>query len=51
MEFYTILFIGITVMVLLALTGFFFFVLWLDKKIDKKDRLGRTLYNKEKNNE
>jgi len=46
MDLYIIIFIVVTVLVLAALTVFFFFISWLDKKIDKKDRLGDSAFRK-----
>jgi hypothetical protein len=41
MSFNTILIIALGFLALIGLTLFFFFIQWLDKKIDKKERLGK----------
>jgi hypothetical protein len=40
MSIYTLLLIGIGLLAILFLMGFFFFIQWLDNKIDRKERLG-----------
>ncbi len=40
MSLYTMFFIVVTILVLLVLGLVFFFVMKMDRKIDKKDRLG-----------
>jgi len=39
MSLYTLVFILITLFVLIGLVGFFFMLQWIDKKVDKRDRL------------
>ncbi len=40
MSLYTIVFILVTVLILVGLSFFGMFIGWLDRKIDKMDRLG-----------
>ncbi|MFH1195720.1 MAG: hypothetical protein V1720_08390 [bacterium] len=48
---YTLIFLGVAVLVLLALGGFFYFLSWMDRKIDSKDRLGSSSIVKKKKTE
>ncbi len=41
MSLYWIFFLGAAFLVVLAITGYFYFVNWIDRRIDKRDRLGR----------
>lgn len=40
MSLYTIVFVVVTILVLMILGGVFYFVMRIDKKIDRQDRLG-----------
>lgn len=48
---YIIVLTLVLVLVLLALGGFFYFISWMDRKIDKKDRLGQSSILKKKEQE
>jgi hypothetical protein len=52
MSLYWLVLLLVVVLVLAALGGFFYFVNWMDRKIDKKDRLGNSsIVNKNKKEE
>jgi flagellar basal body-associated protein FliL len=52
MSLMTLLYLGALILVLGAIGGFFWFINWLDKRIDKKDRLGSSsVYRSGKDNE
>jgi len=48
MSLYTIVFILVTILILGALGLFFYFLSWLDRKIEEKDRIGASAYKKKK---
>ena len=44
MDLYTIIFILFVILVLGIIIGALFFIMWLDKKIDKRERMGQSAY-------
>ena len=51
MSIYTVISIGVILFFVLAIIGLVMFINWLDRRIDKKDRLGRkSVFNGEDKN-
>lgn len=48
MSLYTIILMVFFIFMLLILGGVLLFIMWLDKKIDKQERLGYSAYIKKK---
>ena len=44
MDLYTIIFILFIILVLGIIMGALFFIMWLDKKIDTRERMGQSAY-------
>ena len=44
MDLYIIIFILFIIVMLGIIMGALFFIIWVDKKIDKKERLGQSAY-------
>jgi hypothetical protein len=44
MDLYTIIFILFIILVLGIIMGALFFIIWLDKKIDTRERMGQSAY-------
>ncbi|MBN1302116.1 MAG: hypothetical protein JW995_12955 [Melioribacteraceae bacterium] len=48
MDLYTIVFIGFALLMVGIIIGVLFFVMWIDKKIDMRNRMGYSAYLKKK---
>ena len=48
MDLYTIVFILFIILMLGIICGVLFFIMWIDKKIDMKNRMGYSAYLKKK---
>lgn len=44
MDLYTIIFILFIILMLGIVMGFLFFIMWIDKKIDTRNRMGQSAY-------
>lgn len=51
MDVYTIVFILFIILMLGIIGGVLYFIMWIDKKIDMKNRMGYSAYLKKKNPE
>ena len=50
MDLYTIIFILFIILVLGIIMGALFFIMWLDKKIDTRERMGQSAYKPKQKN-
>ncbi len=49
MDLYIIIFILFVIVMLGIIMGALFFVMWIDKKIDKRERMGQSAYRPKPN--